>query len=172
MHHTYVCESDSHDACTIMRMQAHAWWASHIPTYALYPYGVPTHTHRYIHVCMSTVYTQRAGTHPPRAPARTYHCVYTYVYMPGTCTTHPCVWARAHGRLRRGTYAGPLWWTAFAVAPCSVTPLPASPPSLSTRVCLRASAPTGLHRPLIRAILRAWILHRLRASHPSSSPRP
>ena len=85
---------------------------------------------------MSTVYTQRgvpsacvhtARVPTARVPTRTYHCVYTHAYM-----RVPVLPTHAYGPMRMSVYKGvpirgPLWWTAFAVAPCSIPPSPASP---------------------------------------------
>ena len=118
--------------------------ADELPTdahaYAPYLYGVPTHTHRYIHVCMSQyihsvrVPTTTRCTHT-YIPLRIYLCVYA-----GTCTTYPCAWAGACAGTTRVCLCGGALWLVIAVEPCSS---PASPPRR-----LRRCAAAGARMPL------------------------
>ena len=115
-----------------------------------YPYGVPTHTHGYIHVCMSTVYTQRGvPTH------HVYSHVHTTVYIPMCICRYlyypPMHRSRAHGRLRG--------------VPCEARC--GGPRLLLHRVAsLHPSTPPVLRRCATRSVLRPWAC----ATAPSVSP--
>lgn len=174
MHHTYVCESDPQDVC-IMHAYACACMMGITPTHpCAVPMGVPTHTHRYIHVCMSR-YVHSVG-YPPttHVPTRTYHCVYTYVYMqvpvlPTHAMVLVCAWASTRGCLCGARCGGPRLLLR------RVAPLPRLSPiqyceGVCRRAALRASVSLRYHH--IHVTLRTWILHQPLTSHPSSRPRP
>lgn len=97
--------------------------------------GVPTHrVYPHVH---TTVYIPM--------------CICRYLYYP------LCAWAVRLGVYEGGTYAGLLWWVAFAAPPCSVPPSRAAPLRLcycEGRLCAAAGRLAG---PLValRGVLSA-----------------
>lgn len=77
-----------------------------------------------------SVPTQRGYPPTTHVPTRTYHCVYTYVYMRVPVLPTQAVGLVYAWVLRGGTYAmGALWISCAVPLPCSVTlRLPAVPP--------------------------------------------